>query len=282
MKRTLLKARYRDRELRAILARLAEMDRDRALVPEAQDRIDYDLEEVVAAGAEMGADRSAVEQAIVAAEAELESEQQSVLMTDDATPAAAPPRPGRLPKLAIPLVVASLGAGAAAILAMRPDRVEMPWAVDLRVFAAGDRITKPDWDLETQLRRFVETLRSVSADTAQTTAAMTSTLAMVTGPARRAVFAESIANSPTGRAATGLVSVELEQVEKVEPGDNRTWLVHWRENITDPQGGDRGFARWVGTFRLRSRTPEDQATGADIKLNPLGILIEAFEIAPAP
>jgi VirB8 protein len=282
MKRTLLKARYSDRELRGILARLAEMDCDRALVPEAQGRIDYDLEEVVAAGAEMGADRSAVEQAIVAAEVELELEQQTLVMADDATSVPAPPRPGRLPKLAIPVVVASLGAGAAAFFAVRPDRTEMPWAVDLRVFAAGDRITKPDAALEAQLRRFVETFRRVSADKAQTTAAMTSTLAMVTGAARRAVFAESIASSPNSRAATGLVSVELEQVEKVQPADNRTWLVHWRETITDPQGGDRGVARWVGTFRLRSRTPEDEATEADIKLNPLGILIEAFEIAPAP
>lgn len=281
MKRTLLKERYSDRELRVILTRLAQMDFDRSLVPAANAQLDYDLEEVVAAGAEMGADRSAVEEAIEAVEVELESEQQSLVIAEDTAPRTRPGH-GRRAKLATLVVAASLGGAAAAYFTMRPGEGEKPWPIDLRVFPAGDRITKPDAAVEAQLRRFVQTLRSVSADKERTTAAMTSTLAMVTGPARRTVFAESIANSPNARAATGLVSAQVEQVEKVQPGDNRTWLVHWRETITDLQGGDRGIARWIGTFRLRPRTPEDQATDADIKLNPLGILIEAFEIAPAP
>jgi hypothetical protein len=63
-----LKDRYSNRELRAVLMRLAEQGREQSALCRLEPRdIEHTAEEVFAAGAEMGADRAGIEEAMAAA-----------------------------------------------------------------------------------------------------------------------------------------------------------------------------------------------------------------------
>jgi hypothetical protein len=280
MSRAVLDRRYSDEELRAILAQLAESQLERSLAPQATDaRLDYTIEEVIAAGAEIGAAREEVEQAILTADLAQSIEADGAAGEPRATPSQAPLSFWRrllgLAFLGVACATATaLIASALSGTGSVGDNAPVSDETARQVFAGANSEVPTDPVIREHIRRFIEGFRSVSADSRRTREAMSSTLAMVTGAAKRKVFADSITNNPLARAATGTVEAEVEQVTRLD-ADN--WLVLWRERVTDLDGAERGASRWAGQLKLRFRMAEDGATEAEIKANPLGVLIEDLE-----
>jgi hypothetical protein len=178
-----LKDRYSNRELRAVLMRLAEQGREQSALCRLEPRdIEHTAEEVFAAGAEMGADRAGIEEAMAAAGEE-----------------AAPDSCAVPPPLCSDRRRDDQETSGHVVFDCNDWRTRAGSSPSIgTLLGVGDQVASAD--AVAALRRFVTSFRTVSDDPGQTLEANETALAMVVHDGRRAVFSDSIARSPLERA----------------------------------------------------------------------------------
>lgn len=124
--------------------------------------------------------------------------------------------------------------------------------------------------IRSQLGRFIENWRLVSADGARQRVAIDYVYAML--PAKSAARTKLndwySKNNPLTRAKNQLVDVQLSSVLKVT---ERTYQIEWHENIYEHTGVLLSKTRYKAAAQIKLQSPTDEQ---QVYLNPLGVLLE--------
>ncbi|WP_454718962.1 conjugal transfer protein TrbF [Caulobacter segnis] len=142
----------------------------------------------------------------------------------------------------------------------RPGRIE-----------AADRVWRPS-QAETGyfVADFVSLVRAKSTDPVVLRQNWTRAYVLIAGDAKTTLTDHARAHDPFARLGQEAVAVEI---VSVLPRGPSSYQVQWRETTYD-QGAPGVPVRWTGLFTVSQRPPRNEV---DLRANPLGIIITAFQ-----
>lgn len=126
--------------------------------------------------------------------------------------------------------------------------------------------------IQAQLAEWLTNTRSVSVDAGLQRRGIDKAYALISrsGAAKQQLDAWMQANDPFKRAASELVTVEIQSVLPV--GDN-SWRIEWAETVRDRAGELLSTTTWQATVTVAVVPPKTEAA---IFMNPTGLLIQSF------
>ncbi|PZU44144.1 MAG: conjugal transfer protein TrbF [Sphingomonas sp.] len=171
-----------------------------------------------------------------------------------------------------------LSAGMAAALVWQslqsrviPYVVEVDRLGEARAVTEAERAFQPsDAQIAWHLARFIEQVRSVSADPVLMRRDWLSAYDFVTRRASRFLGNHARASAPFALVGERMVSV---QVTSVVRASDRSFQVKWTETLFD-RGAEAGRSRWTGILSVVHHPP---ASADMLRRNPLGLYIDAID-----
>lgn len=132
----------------------------------------------------------------------------------------------------------------------------------------------PEASKKYHLTRFIENVRSLSADPVVVKQQWEDAYTLLT-PAAANVLSDYARKQPptermkTERATLGVITLI--------PISADSWSAEWQETVWSNKGGNKGVQTWKGIFNLIQQTPTNDA---QLRTNPIGMYIDSFSWSP--
>lgn len=124
------------------------------------------------------------------------------------------------------------------------------------------------------LKRFIEDVRSLPADTVVVKRQWEDAYALMTPAAANVLSDYARKAPPTERMKTERVTL---QGITLIPISADSWSAEWEETVWNSRGGNNGTQKWKGIFNLVYQEPD---TEAQLRTNPIGMYIDSFSWTP--
>ena len=143
-----------------------------------------------------------------------------------------------------------------------------------RVGIDGEQYRIPEASKKYHLKRFIEDVRSLPADTVVVKQQWEDAYALLSPAAANVLSDYARKDPPTERMKEQRVT--LGSITLI-PISADSWSAEWQETTWNKRGGNKGIQKWKGIFNLIQQTP---TTEAQLRLNPIGMYIDSFSWAP--
>ena len=143
-----------------------------------------------------------------------------------------------------------------------------------RVGIAGEQYRIPEASKKYHLKRFIEDVRSLPADTVVVKQQWEDAYALLSPAAANVLSDYARKDPPTERMKDQRVT--LGSITLI-PISADSWSAEWQETTWNKRGGNKGTQKWKGIFNLIQQTP---TTEAQLRTNPIGMYIDSFSWAP--
>ena len=143
-----------------------------------------------------------------------------------------------------------------------------------RVGVNGEQYRISEASKKYHLKRFIEDVRSLPADTVVVKQQWEDAYALLSPAAANVLSDYARKDPPTERMKEQRVTLGAITLIPISAD---SWSAEWQETTWNNRGGQSGVQQWKGIFNVIQQVPN---TEAQLRSNPIGMYIDSFSWAP--